>query len=176
MFFGAKENLSKDKKLRRCAKSAKISLDLATKKLLPSNLNFVSHFKNLSPIRHGALGPLYIPMWSERQSKEYHWDQYVYRFIWIWNSLDQAQVFWSMVHPRPLLQLVSSFQTNNTIQTTNICEKNLCPSSKWHRDLNPQPPEHESPPITTRPGTGFFVTCVSDPTLRQPWVNKDRLR
>ena len=27
-----------------------------------------------------------------------------------------------------------------------------CPSSIWHQDLNPQPFEHESSPITTRPG------------------------
>ena len=28
-----------------------------------------------------------------------------------------------------------------------------CPSSIWCRDLNPQPLERESPPITTRPGS-----------------------
>ena len=39
------------------------------------------------------------------------------------------------------------FQTNNTIFTTNICEK--CPSSIQCRDLNPQPSEGESLPITT---------------------------
>ena len=29
--------------------------------------------------------------------------------------------------------------------------KKFCPSSIWCRDSNPQPSEHESPPITTRP-------------------------
>ena len=44
-----------------------------------------------------------------------------------------------------------SFQTNTiTIFTNNLCEK--CPSSIWCWDLNPQPWEYESPPITTRPG------------------------
>ena len=43
-----------------------------------------------------------------------------------------------------------SFQTNNTIFTTNQCEK--CPFSMRRHDLNPQPFEHESSPITTRPG------------------------
>ena len=43
-------------------------------------------------------------------------------------------------------------QTNNTICTTNHCEKMSCPSSIWRQDLNPQPLERESPPITTRPG------------------------
>ena len=28
----------------------------------------------------------------------------------------------------------------------------LCQAVGWRRDLNPQPSEHESPPITTRPG------------------------
>ena len=52
-----------------------------------------------------------------------------------------------------------SFQTNNTIFTTNQCEK--CPSSIWRWDSNPRPLEHESPPITTRPGlppTNLIVT------------------
>ena len=44
-----------------------------------------------------------------------------------------------------------SFQTNNTIFTTNQCEKMSCPSSIRRRDSNPQPLERESPPITTRP-------------------------
>ena len=45
-----------------------------------------------------------------------------------------------------------SFQTNNTILTTNQCEKMSCPSSIRHWDSNPRPLECESPPITTRPG------------------------
>ena len=43
-----------------------------------------------------------------------------------------------------------SFQTNNTIFTTNQCEK--CPSSIRRWDSNPRPLERESTPITTRPG------------------------
>ena len=43
------------------------------------------------------------------------------------------------------------FQTNNTMFTTNQCEKISCPSSIRRRDSSPQPLEHESPPITTRP-------------------------
>ena len=46
--------------------------------------------------------------------------------------------------------LFSSFQTNITIITTNQCEK--WPSGIWCWDSNPQPLEHESSPITTRPG------------------------
>ena len=36
----------------------------------------------------------------------------------------------------------------------NFCNKDMwkCQSSIWFRDLNPWPFEHESPPITTRPG------------------------
>ena len=44
------------------------------------------------------------------------------------------------------------FQTNNTIFTTNQCEKMSTPSSIWCRDSNPQPLEREAPPITTRLG------------------------
>ena len=44
--------------------------------------------------------------------------------------------------------LFSSFQTNITILTAIF----LCPSSIQHWDSNPLPLEHESPPITTRPG------------------------
>ena len=44
------------------------------------------------------------------------------------------------------------FQTNNTIFTTNECEKMSCPSSIRRQDSNPRPLERESPPITTRPG------------------------
>ena len=46
-----------------------------------------------------------------------------------------------------------SFPTNNTIFTTNQCEKmSKCPSSIRRRDSNPRPYEHELSPITTRPG------------------------
>ena len=52
---------------------------------------------------------------------------------------------------RSLFCLYLSFQTKLTIFTTNMYEK--YPSKKqqcW--DSNPQPSEHESPPITTRSG------------------------
>ena len=45
-----------------------------------------------------------------------------------------------------------SFQTNNRIFTANQCVKMECPSIIQRWDLNPWPSEHESPPITTRPG------------------------
>ena len=51
-----------------------------------------------------------------------------------------------------------SFQTNIITEiTTNICEK--YPSSLQCRDSNPRPSEHESPPITTRPGHLFICLC-----------------
>ena len=55
-----------------------------------------------------------------------------------------------MGHPWPLFRLFQSFKTNIAIFTTDICEK--CPSSIQCWDLNPRRSEHESPPITTRPG------------------------
>ena len=68
----------------------------------------------------------------------------------VYNRLD-INPFLRMGSPRPLLKFFSSFQTNiNTFFTTKICEK--CPSSIWCWDSNLQPSEHESPPITNRPG------------------------
>ena len=59
-------------------------------------------------------------------------------------------IVFKMGQPRPIFHLALSSQTHITIFTTNKCEK--CPSSTQRRDLNSQPLEHESPPITTRPG------------------------
>ena len=47
-----------------------------------------------------------------------------------------------------------SFQANITIFTTSICGK--CPSSIWCWDSNPRPSEHESTPLTNRPGLPPF--------------------
>ena len=49
---------------------------------------------------------------------------------------------------RLLFDYFRSFQTNNTMFTTNQCEK--CPSRIWRWDLNPRP--LESSPKTTKPG------------------------
>ena len=71
--------------------------------------------------------------------------------------------FFKMGQPRPLFHLFSSFQTcitNFTNFTTNRYVKK-CPSSIQCRDSNSQPLEHESPPITTRPGLLPMSTIVS---------------
>ena len=71
--------------------------------------------------------------------------------------------FKKMVQPRLLFCLFSSFQTNIAILTTNECEK--CPSSIQRQDLNSQPSDYESSPLTTRPGLPpKFKTLTS-------WVN-----
>ena len=36
-----------------------------------------------------------------------------------------------------------------------------CPSSIWHRNSNPEPLEHESSPITTRPGLPPIISYVA---------------
>ena len=51
-----------------------------------------------------------------------------------------------MGHPQPLF---SSFQTFQCLQQIH---SDQCPSSIRYWGSNPQPSEHESPPITTRPG------------------------
>ena len=50
----------------------------------------------------------------------------------------------------PFIVYFRSFQTNITVFTINTREKS--PSSIRCKDSNPQSLEHESPPITTRPG------------------------
>ena len=51
------------------------------------------------------------------------------------------------------------FQTNIAIFTANICEKCLSSLRCW--DSNSQPLEHQSPPITTRPGLPPFQIFVN---------------
>ena len=69
------------------------------------------------------------------------------RFINFHNTI---QFFLKMGNSLPLFCLFLSFQTNNTILTTNKCEK--CPSRAQCWDSNPLLLEHESSPITSLPG------------------------
>ena len=66
-------------------------------------------------------------------------------------STYRRQIFFKkMGLPRPLFHLFLSFQTQiTTLQQINVQN---CPSSIQCQDSNSQPLEHESPPITTRPG------------------------
>ena len=57
-----------------------------------------------------------------------------------------------MGQPRPLFSVFSVFSNKHQYNfTTNQCEKMSCPTSRWCRDSNPGPSEHEPPPKTTRP-------------------------
>ena len=55
---------------------------------------------------------------------------------------------------RPLFRIIFGLfkQTSIHFLQKNQCENFLIPSSIWRRDSNPQPLNHESSPITTRPG------------------------
>ena len=65
-------------------------------------------------------------------------------------------LYFLMGHPRPLLRLFSFFQ--KTIQFLLQLYAKICLSSiLWCWDSNPRPPEHESSPITTRPGQGSHL-------------------
>ena len=67
-----------------------------------------------------------------------------------------------MDHPKPLFCLFLSFQTNITIFKTKKCV-NVHPVYLHCWDKNPQPSDHESPPITTRPGLPpLFLYCYLD--------------
>ena len=65
-----------------------------------------------------------------------------------------------MGRPRPLFHLFSSFQPHITNFTSNRYVKR-CPSSIRCWDLNSRPLEHESPPITTRPGIFYLPTHLN---------------
>ena len=84
--------------------------------------------------------------------------------------------FKKMGHPQPLFHLFSSSQTNITILTTNIREKMIWPSSIQQRDWNPRPLEHESPPITTRPGLPPLVQFVESKHLFKTFVSGEEWR
>ena len=69
--------------------------------------------------------------------------------------------FKKWANPGPLSYIFVLFQANiNTIFTTNKCKIMSSASSIWRRDLNPQPPEHESSPIITRPGLLWY--CLAE--------------
>ena len=73
-----------------------------------------------------------------------------------------------MDEPGLFFHLFLSFQTHITIFTSNKCEKSS--SSIWCRDSNSRPLDHESPPITTRPGLPLksrhlFVAFLSPQVL-----------
>ena len=63
------------------------------------------------------------------------------------------------------------FQKNNTIFTTNQCEKMSSPSSIRRRDSNPWPFESESPPLTTRPGLPPYEDFRLYPVLYKDAMN-----
>ena len=71
----------------------------------------------------------------------------------MWRNQIKQEIAWSLFWDNPALFFVyfQSFQANNTIFTTNLCEKMpKCPSSIRCRHSNPRPFEHELSPITTR--------------------------
>ena len=57
-----------------------------------------------------------------------------------------------MGQPRPLLSLIFVLVKQTSLQFLQQIYVEKCPSSIRCRDSNPRPLEHESPPITTRPG------------------------
>ena len=76
----------------------------------------------------------------------------------IWKS-DNLLFLKKWANPGLFFVYFESFQTNNTIFTINKCEKMSCPSTIW-RNSNPRSSEHESPPITTRPGLPPYLITL----------------
>ena len=79
-------------------------------------------------------------------------------------------LFFKWANPSLFYHLFSSFQKLITIFTTNKCEK--CPSSIRSRDLNSQLLEHESTPITIRPGLPpkVFQILTTSRWLLSKWL------
>ena len=48
-----------------------------------------------------------------------------------------------------------------------LLEKLLWPSSIWHQDLNPQPLDHKSPPITSRPVLPPIIQIITYTLVRK---------
>ena len=57
-----------------------------------------------------------------------------------------------MGQPRHLLSFIFGLFKQTSLHFMHQIYVKKCPSSLQCRDLNPWPLEHESPPITTRPG------------------------
>ena len=103
-----------------------------------------------------------------------HWDQprgsSSYKYLWggllarlfvqpATEVLFRCQTFFKWANPGFFFVYFQSFQTNNPfLQQINVKK---CPSSIWHQDLNPQHLEHESSPITTRPGLHYLNSPLS---------------
>ena len=62
------------------------------------------------------------------------------------------KMLFKMSHPRPLCHLFSVFFNQTSIQFLQQINVKKCPSSKQCWDSDSQPSDHESPPITTKPG------------------------
>ena len=96
--------------------------------------------------------------WHDFESQYRKFDGFLSTFICckIMLSFEKKNNFKDLkaVHPRPLFNLFSSFQTQITNFTTNGYV-NKCPSSIWCWDSNSQPLEHEFPPVTTKPGNNL---------------------
>ena len=60
--------------------------------------------------------------------------------------------FLKMGQPRPLLSFIFGIFKQTSLQNLQQINAKKCPSSIRCQDLNPWSLEHESPPISTRPG------------------------
>ena len=57
-----------------------------------------------------------------------------------------------MGQPQPLLSFIFGLFKQTSLQILQQINVKKCPSSVWCWVSNPQPSEHDSPHITTRPG------------------------
>ena len=75
-----------------------------------------------------------------------------------------------MGQPQPLFRLFLVFSNKQyDIYKKSMWKMSKCPSSIQHPDSNPQPFEHESSPITTRPGLHPFMAYFCSKDWTENW-------
>ena len=67
-------------------------------------------------------------------------------------NLLTCQLFFFKKMANPGLFFVYFRLFKQTLQLLQQINVKKCPSSIWHQDSNSQPPDYESPPLTTIPG------------------------
>ena len=82
--------------------------------------------------------------------------------------------FFKWANPGLFFILFRFFQTNNTIIITSQCEKQSCPSSIGHQDLNPWPSEHNHQ--TRAQLIQRFYHCNTNVYKNCTWISERRSR
>ena len=115
----------------------------------------------------------------KKSIKSFHWRHLesieASNFLPRYHNLLKILIFLKMNKPRPLLSFIFGLFKQTVPQFYNKYHVKKCPFSIQCQDLNPWLLEHESPPITTRPGLPpikFDIFATIDVELRLTIFNK----